>query len=112
MELKDRMEGQDDSQFSMSALNARIAKIKERESNPVLNLQDRVTDSLEPLQYEAKKLQNKMPDPRGAIPTTGVPKWALPLGLIVGLSIFSAIISNTGGSVSDTYGAGLATGSL
>uniref|UniRef100_A0A7S0EPE4 Uncharacterized protein n=1 Tax=Hanusia phi TaxID=3032 RepID=A0A7S0EPE4_9CRYP len=96
--------------LDMSALNARISKLKERESNPVLNLQDKVSDALEPMSLEAMKLKQKIPDPRGAIPVTGLPKWVLPLSLIVGLSVFSAIIQSTSGGSSDV--SGLASGSF
>ncbi|EKX39561.1 hypothetical protein GUITHDRAFT_164895 [Guillardia theta CCMP2712] len=96
--------------FDMSALNARISKLKEREANPVLNLQDKVSDALEPMSMEAMKLKQKIPDPRGAIPVTGLPKWVLPLSLIVGLSVFSAIVQSTSGGSSDV--SGLASGSF
>lgn len=103
----------DDDKFDMGALNARIQKVKERESNPVLNIQDKVTDAMEPVKLEAAKIKNKMPDPRAAIPVTGLPKWVVPISLILGLSIFSAVIQSTmggGGGMSD--GSGLASGSL
>jgi hypothetical protein len=44
---------------------------------------------------------------------TGLPKWVVPISLIVGLSLLSAVVSSTvggGGGMSD--GSGLATGSL
>jgi len=103
-----------EDKFDMAALNKRIQKVKARESNPVLNMQDRVMDAVEPVKFQAAKIKNKLPDPRSAIPVTGLPKWAVPLGLILGLSIFSAVIQSTmgggGGALSD--GSGLATGSL
>jgi hypothetical protein len=34
----------------------------------VLNLQDKVSDAMEPVKFEAAKMKNKMPDPRAAIP--------------------------------------------
>jgi len=106
--------GGDDGKFDMAALNKRIQKVKDRESNPVLNMQDKVMDAVEPVRFEAAKMKNKLPDVRSAIPATGLPKWALPLGLILGLSIFSAVIQSTmgggGGGMSD--GSGLASGSL
>jgi len=102
-----------EDKFDMSALNARIQKVKAREANPVLNMQDKVTDAMEPVKMEAVKMKNRLPDPKAAIPVTGLPKWVVPVSVILGLSIFSAVIQSTaggGGGLSD--GSGLATGSL
>jgi len=50
---------------------------QDRESNPVLNMQDKVMDAVEPVRFEAAKMKNKLPDVRSAIPATGLPKWAV-----------------------------------
>ena len=70
-----RCRGED--KFDMSALNARIQKVKAREANPVLNMQDKVTDAMEPVKMEAVKMKNRLPDPKAAIPVTGLPKWVV-----------------------------------
>ena len=61
----------------MSALNARIEKVKAREANPVRNMQDKVADAMEPVKTEAVKMRNRLPDPKAAIPVTGLPKWVV-----------------------------------
>ena len=66
-----------EDKFDMSALNARIQKVKEREANPVLNMQDKVADAIEPVKTEAVKIKNRLPDPKAAIPVTGLPKWVV-----------------------------------
>mmetsp|Transcript_43871 Transcript_43871/g.103296 ORF Transcript_43871/g.103296 Transcript_43871/m.103296 type:complete len:184 (+) Transcript_43871:24-575(+) len=96
---------------NLSTLNSRIQKMKERESNIIYNIQDKITDSVEPLQMDAKKFIQNVPDPRAAIPVTGLPKWVLPLGVIVGLSVISAVLQSSGGG-GGNVGSGLATGSL
>mmetsp|Transcript_23321 Transcript_23321/g.36484 ORF Transcript_23321/g.36484 Transcript_23321/m.36484 type:complete len:117 (-) Transcript_23321:159-509(-) len=63
------------------------------------------------VQFEAAKMKNKMPDPRAAIPVTGLPKWVLPISAILGLSILSAVLSSTAQQTSN-LGPGLASGSL
>jgi len=104
----------DGDKFDMSTLNARIEKVKAREANPVLNLQDKITDAVEPVKFEAAKLSNKIPDPRSAIPATGLPKWVLPVSLVLGFSLFTALLQSTmgGGGAALSDGSGLATGSL
>jgi len=105
----------EEDKFDMSALNARIEKVKAREANPVLNLQDKISDAVEPVKFEATKLKNQVPDPRSAIPATGLPKWVVPVAAILGFSILTAILQSTlggGGSGSLSDGSGLATGSL
>ena len=66
-----------EDKFDMSALNARIQKVKAREANPVLNMQDKVADAMEPVKTEAVKMRNRLPDPKAAIPVTGLPKWVV-----------------------------------
>ena len=70
-----RCRGED--KFDMSALNARIQKVKAREANPVLNMQDKMADAIEPVRTEAVKMKNRLPDPKAAIPVTGLPKWVV-----------------------------------
>jgi len=95
----------------MSLLNSRISKLKERESNPLNRLQDTVADQIEDASKETKKtvtkLQNNIPVPAFSVPST-LPKWVVPLSVIVGLSVLTTLIQTQ-----QTYnGAGLASGSL
>ena len=51
----------------------RFCSLQERESNPLLRLQDTVADTVEPLKRETSKAAQRIPDPRELVPST-VPK--------------------------------------
>ena len=44
-------------------------------------------------------MSNKIPDPRSAIPATGLPKWVLPVSLVLGFSLFTALLQSTMGGL-------------
>ena len=54
--------------FSLTCLC--ILTSQERESNPILRLQDTVADSVEPLKRETARAAQKIPDPRDLVPST------------------------------------------
>ncbi len=60
---------------------------QEREANPLFKLQDSVTDNLEPLQRESRKLASKVPDPRALVPPSGMPKVRIVLCVLLSLCV-------------------------
>ena len=60
----------EENNFFLIASVHNVLDEQERESNPILRLQDTVADSVEPLKRETARAAQKIPDPRDMIPST------------------------------------------